>query len=59
MKKRKVFVIIDESGLTIDESVWKVFSTIDKAEKFLSQFPKIEMKDICIIEFILDENEIK
>ena len=59
MKKRKVFVIIDESGLTIDESVWKVFSTIDKAEKFLSQFPKIEMENICIIEFILDENEIK
>jgi len=59
MKKRKVFVIIDESGLTTDESIWKVFSTIDKAEKFLSQFPKIEMENICIIEFILDENEIK
>ncbi len=55
-KKKKVFVIIDDSVTWGHEAVWKVFSTIDKAEKFLSQYPNKEIEKICIQEFELDES---
>lgn len=55
MENKKVFIILDEQASSCYEAIWKVFSTKEKAEKFLSGFPLEEVKMFLVQEVNVDE----